>query len=1101
MSSIDAGEVRGARRVSAFSVILIMVVLMVVGAAMVPLLKVQYTPSERRGGFGVSFAWSGVSARVVESEVTSKLEGVLNSIEGVESIDADSWKGGGRVYLRFKKGTRMDAARFEVATAVRQIYDKLPAGVSYPYIDMSRGGAQTREIMTYTINADLPPYMIVKWAEENLSPALSRVAGVDGVQLTGATPMEWVVTFDANLTARAGITAQDIASAFRGYFRDETVGSSSVGGEVRTIRLAGAGDLDLENIPIKSVGGRMYHLRDVATAQYRETPPTSYFRINGLNAIYMNLAAADGINTMEVAAEVRRTLAALEPTLPQNYTLNLVSDSSEVLRDELNTILFRSVLSLVILLAFVWVVSRSGRYLALIALSIVVNLLVAVIFYYLFGVEIELYSLAGITVSLGIVIDTSIVMIDHFSYYRDRRVFTSILGALLTTIAALLVIFFLPDEQKNNLVDFVWVIVINLSISALIAFLFIPSLLEKIPIKRKGVVRTRTRGRRRLVRFSRGYERFILWGRAHRWIFVVLLVFGFGIPLHLLPEKAGDDRTADDRFNKFYNKTIGGQWYQGHKNVFEMALGGSFRYFSKGYRPDMVFRQPEPRKRIDIQAGMPEGCSVHQLNDVMRAMENYLSRYPQIDMYQTSVRSYADGHISVTFKKEFENSGFPVMLRAEIDRQAASYGGANWRVWGVIKEGFSNYIGSGGWKSHGIRLSGYNYDMLYRYAGMLVDSLAVDRRVQEPGIFSDEYYTQPENEFFIRYDREQIARSGLNLGQYYGFLQGQLYEGTIGSVFDGHDVSRVVLASSEKDAFDRWHIENDMVAAGETSTRLADVGTITMTRSGNNIVRRNQEYRLEVGFNYTGAYELAARVVERSVETMNDRVLPIGYKAEPSRRGYWMTARDNWRMALLLVLVIAVIYSLCSVIFESLGKPFVILLLIPVGFIGLFLTFALGGFTFDQGGFAAMVMMCGIVVNAGIYIVNEYNIIRRGARGTGGNTDFDTHACEHSRAHAHGHSRAHETALRTFEDTESHGNISRGRSDVAVYVKAYNRKIIPTLLTIVSTVLGLVPFLFDGSGTVFWFAFAVGVMGSMLFSIVALVVYMPVFFPMELPRK
>jgi multidrug efflux pump subunit AcrB len=130
----------------------------------------------------------------------------------------------------------------------------------------------------------------------------------------------------------------------------------------------------------------------------------------------------------------------------------------------------------------------------------------------------------------------------------------------------------------------------------------------------------------------------------------------------------------------------------------------------------------------------------------------------------------------------------------------------------------------------------------------------------------------------------------------------------------------------------------------------------------------------------------------------------------------------------------------------------VILLLIPVGFIGLFLTFAIGKFTFDQGGFAAMVMMCGIVVNAGIYIVHEYNVIRR---------------------------------------------VRGGAAPAAVYVRAYNRKIIPTLLTIVSTVLGLIPFLFDGTDNVFWFAFAVGVMGSMLFSILALVIWLPVFFPFE----
>ncbi|MDR1671777.1 MAG: efflux RND transporter permease subunit [Alistipes sp.] len=1017
--SYTGGEIRGVRRISAFSVILIMVVLMVVGAAMMPLLKVQYTPSDRREGFSVSFGWPGVSARVVESEVTSKIEGVLNSIEGVTHITATSRKGGGRVWLGFKKGTRMDAARFEVATQIRQIYSKLPAGVSYPYIDMSLGGSSSRNIITYTINADLPPYLIVKWAEENLSPALSRIAGVESVNLSGATPFEWIVTFDANLARDAGITVDDIAAALGTSSREDIVGNFTDGDRMQTIRLTGDGGdaTDLENTPVKKVGDRIYHLRDIATVQYRESLPRSYFRINGLNTIYMTFGANEGINTIEVAGQIRESIARLTPTLPPNYTLHLAYDVSEVLRDEIDTILFRSVLSLIILLGFVWLVSRSLRYLALIALSIVVNLLVAVIFYYLFGVEIQLYSLAGITVSLGIIIDTSIVMIDHYSYYRNRRVFTSILGALLTTIAALLVIFFLPDQQKANLVDFVWVIVINLSISVVIAFMFIPSLLEKIPIRRRGVVRTRTTGRRRIARFSLRYERFIVWGRRprHRWIFIVLLLGGFA---------------------------------------------GSFWFFAKGYRPESFFRTPEPRKSIHINAGMPEGCSVHQLNDVMRAMENYLAQYDEIDTYQTSVNSYNSASITVNFKKEFENTSFPVMLFDELSRQAQSYGGANWYVRGVLPDQFfSNYIGSGGYKSHGIRLKGYNYDMLYRYATELVDSLSRDGRVSDPGIFSDNRYSTPENEFFITYDREKIARAGLDLGGYWRVLREQLFDQQVSYRFDGETTTPVVLTSSEKDAFDRWHIARDMVSVDDVATRLDDIGTVSIRRSGNDIMRENQEYRLVVGFNYIGAYELANRRVDRAVKMMNESVLPIGYKAERIDHGWRPDAKDNWRMAGLLALVIIIIYGLCAIIFESLIKPFVILLMIPVGFIGLFLTFAIGRFTFDQGGFAAMVMMCGIVVNAGIYIVHEYNVIHRARQGATGS--------------------------------------ATAASAVSGYVRAYNRKIVPTLLTIISTVLGLIPFLFDGTDNVFWFAFAVGVMGSMLFSILALVVWLPIFFPLK----
>ena len=128
-----------------------------------------------------------------------------------------------------------------------------------------------------------------------------------------------------------------------------------------------------------------------------------------------------------------------------------------------------------------------------------------------------------------------------------------------------------------------------------------------------------------------------------------------------------------------------------------------------------------------------------------------------------------------------------------------------------------------------------------------------------------------------------------------------------------------------------------------------------------------------------------------------------------------------------------------------------IVLLIPISFIGLFIAYPIFGVSFGQGGFAAMIMLCGITVNAGIYLTSEYRTI----------------------AGASGH-----TGLKT-------------------YIKAYNRKIIPTMLTILSTVLGLIPFLFDGRQSQFWFSFAVGVMSGMMFSVIAIVMVMPVFFPLE----
>lgn len=1037
---------KGFGRIPSFSVILLMVVAMVIGAAMLPLLKLQYNPSEERSAFTVFFTYPNVSARVVESEVTSKIEGALATIDGVSYTTSTSQKGGGRVAMFFKKGTNIETARFEVATQIRQIYDRLPEGVGYPWFNMTTSGGNVMDIMSYTINANMPPELIVRYAREKLNTPISKVEGVSAVKFSGATPFEWVIRFDPDRLRHAGLSPNDISSAFSDAFASNIVGNFEHEGENIMVRVRGVAPERLEDMPIGRVGERIMYLRDFASVTYEEVAPQSYYRINGLNTVNMYIEAEEGVNVVRVAQNVRKVVEECCKSFPHNYTMELTYDQSETITKEIRTIVFRSVLSLVILLLFVLVVSRSIKYLAVIALTIVANLFIAVIFYYVGGVEINLYSLAGLTVSLGIIIDTSIVMIDHYSYYRNRKVFTSILGALLTTIAALCIIFWLPDRQRMELEDFAWVIIINLAVSMLIALLFVPALLDKVNLHASGVITLGIGGRRRVAKFSELYLRIIEWCKRHKWILIVVLILGFGLPIHLLPTQLHPKNGKEEGFwISAYNKTIGSKWYGENRKYFEATLGGSFRLFSKGINVFNYYGDRTPSKSLNIRARMPEGCSVQQLNDVVREMENFLAGFDGIDIYRTRISSVDNANITVTFTKEAENTGFPYALRQQVDQKAASFGGASWSVWGVTEQGFSNEIGYNDYKSHVIRIKGYNYDDVYRYATQAIDSLKLNRRVSDIGIYADRNCAPSQNEFFLAYDKERVAHSGLNMGHYVNYLSGMLYDRSVGGIFDGQQTSNVRLVSSAVDSYDLWHIRHDLIDVDTVKSRLTDVGSIDKRRTGNNIVRTNQSYELYVGFDFVGPYELASRVCERTVKTLNEQILPMGYDAEVTR-SYWSMQEQKTQIKLLL-LIIALIFGICAILFESLIKPFIIILMIPIGFIGLFLSFSMFGVSFNQGGFAAMVMLAGLVVNAGIYIITEFDTIRSSSR----------------------------------------------QSDAKVYIKAYNRKIIPTLLTILSTVLGLIPFLFDGRENSFWFAFAVGVMGGMVLSIVALVIYLPVF--------
>ncbi len=989
---------------------------------------------------------------MIEQSVTSRIEGALSAITGSESVSSRSSKGSGRVTIRFRKGTEMAAARFEVASAIRNLYPKLPEEVSYPAISIATGGTRESDMLVYTIKADLPSRRIEEYVEAHMSTPLSQTEGVGKVSLSGVTPFEWVITFDPKAMEVNGISAADLAAAFRDYFRSDVIDLTTLphaDGTDRSIvlKLRNRASLNFGDIPIARRNGRIYHLRDFATARWCEAPPSTYFRINGLNTITLSIGCEASTNMLRVAENVKEEMQRLQAAFPPGISATLTYDASEYVSGELHKIYLRTLLCVAILMLFVYLVSRDFNYLLIIAVTLAVNILVAVVFYNLLNLDIHIYTLAGITVSLGIIIDSSIIMVDHYSYYRNRRVFVSILGALLTTIGALGIVWLLPEKQQANLTDFSLVIVINLVVSLIVALLFIPALLDKFPLKRSMTVSSVKR-RRLTVRVSRAYARFIGWGRRHRWLFIVALIWGFGIPTFLLPEKIEPEKgETPGRGTELYNKIMEGRFMTEHRSFLDKFLGSSLHLFHTATSRYNNFREPE-QKVLYVNAGMAEGCTVQQLNDVVRHMENYICQFDEVDMFRTRITSYDNARIEITFKPEYENSGFPSMLKQELTSAAINFGGATWRVWGIDDNSFNNNIVSS-YRSNQIRLRGYNYDQLAAYADRLIDSLSTNRRVSEPEIMDGDAWTLPHNEFTIRYDDERIAATGLDVSDYYTILNTMLYQSRLPSVYNGEELQQVILESGDRDRFDRWHIANAQVGIDSLRTKLSTVGTIEKHRTGISIRRSKQSYEILVGFDFIGSYELGKRLIERTVRQLNDEILPIGFRADSPSHNFGR--KEKQQQAWLILLVVAIIYTMCTILFESLRKPLVIILMIPISFIGVFLSFGWSDFIFDQGGFAAFVLLCGIVVNAGIYLINE-------------------------------------------EDTCA---AISGKRGIALYLKAFNHKIVPISLTILSTILGLAPFLYDGPEEVFWFAFAIAAISGTFFSVVALLIYLPIFLPMR----
>ena len=467
------------RTLSPFTLIVTFVCLSLVGLALVPLLPVKLSPSRTLPGLTVSFTMPGNSSRVIEAEVTSRLEAMLTRVKGVKNVLSTSDNGSGSITLEMDKHADMDATRFEVSTIVRQTWPQLPEGVSYPQIRTSRSDTKAdRPFMTYTLNAPATPILIQRYAEENIKPVLGQLKGVYKVDLTGATPMEWQLEYDNDQLQQLGISLNDIQQAISGHYEKEFLGICSIekgeGGKewIRLTRTATGKETEFvpQDIRLKTADGVLVGLDKLIRVVHIEAEPTSYYRINGLNSIYLNLTAEETANQLELSKQVKEKMAELEQRMPAGYEVHMGYDATEYIGKELDKIYFRTGLTILILLIFVALITWNLRYLFLIITSLTVNVAIAFIFYYLFGLEMQLYSLAGITISLNLVIDNTIVMTDHIRRKHNLEAFLSVLAATLTTVGALVIIFFLDDKIRLNLQDFAAVVIINLLVESEYSF-------------------------------------------------------------------------------------------------------------------------------------------------------------------------------------------------------------------------------------------------------------------------------------------------------------------------------------------------------------------------------------------------------------------------------------------------------------------------------------------------------------------------------------------------------------------------------------------------------------------------------------------------------
>jgi len=1022
---------------SSFKTFIVFIIFIVVGFFLAPKLSVKLESNKTLPSITVRYRWSSSSPQVLEKQVTSILEGSLYTLKGISKLNSKSSSGYGYITILFDKNIDIDTKRFEVSTIIRQVYKKLPKNVSYPTVEVNSPNKKNNYFLNYRVNAPNTSIEIKDVLNKSISNSLYGINGVDQVKFHGADKLEYTISYNYKQLKKLNLTEDYISRKLKQQFHKESVGEILYKKKERNAVVTSQKEINW-HIPITKLDDRLIYLNDITKIKKSIKEPTNYFRINGENAITISISAKENVNTILLAKNIENKINTLKKELPENYTLTKTYDATKYLKVELDKIYKRAIYTITILFIFIFFISRNVNYLIIVILSILANIGIAFIFYYFLNIEIQLYSLAGITISLGLIIDNTIVVVDHLKKQIKNNVLIPVLASTLTTIASLSVIYFLDDKYKINLIDFSLVIIINLGVSLAISLFLIPALIKRIPLKER-----KKKNYNLLVHIYKLYSIILLFLMHFRKTAIVLIILVFGIPFFMMPTKMDNDNF----FEKLYNKTIGSSIYtEKIRPYIDNCLGGSFRLFNQNVFQKSTYKNKQETK-LYIQATSDKGFKLEEINEVVISLENYLRQFNQIKYFISHVYQNNASTIEISFNKESSKSIFPRILKDLLIKETSEIGGFEWDIYGV-GDGFSigdsnrepvNFI---------VEAKGYNYADLNSWADSLSVLLKKNRRIRNITIKENSSrYSHPLYEYFLTLNKEELMLRKLNSSKIFRDLAPLAINKDIDTrvSIDGKYTSFSLKATDSK-KFNLWDIMNEPIGNYNNFIKLRLIASYDKKRQDENIYKKNQEYIRFIHFQYIGLRIAGENFIKKSLSSFKEK-LPLGYKFISNESQFGLS-NSGTNYSLFLILIGCIIYFICAILFESIKQPFIIISLIPISFIGVFLTFYLFDFNFDQGGLASFILLSGITVNASIFILNEFNVLKK-------------------------------------------QSINKNYFDL--YMISFKRKISPIILTIFSTIMGFIPFIINGEDEVFWFSLGVGTIGGLVFSLLGILFYLPLF--------
>ena len=924
---------------------MMMVALAVLGLASYQDLKVDQFPAVEFPVLTVTTLYPGAAPETVEREVTKKIEEAINTVQGIRHVESASQEGLSTIVIVFRLEVSTQLASQDVRGKVASIRGTLPREIEEPIVQRLDPGALP--VVSLAVNAGtLRPQAATDLAEKVIKRRLENVAGVGAVNLVGESTREIQVVVDRARLEAYHLALSDVTMALRRENVDAPAGPADRGATEALVRVAARGGsaADVAEIPVKQMGHAAILVRDVADVVDGIKEPENIALIDGRPTLALDVLKQAGANTVAVADGVRAAVERLATELPPGVTLQVVRDDSTFIRESLHdvytTLLIGGVLTVLIVFAFL----NSWRSTVITGLTLPISVISAFTAMRLFGFTVNVLTLMGLSLAIGMLIDDAIVVRENIvrhlqrgkSHHDAARDGTAEIGLAVMATTFTIVAVFVPVAFMGGMVgkffyEFGITVAAAVLVSLFVSFTLDP-MLSSVWVDPDIEGGARGRLGRVLHRFNEwfdglhgSYERLLAWSLRHRVLVLLMAGLAFFASLPIFAILGGD-------FMPDFNR---GEY----QIAFKAAPGATLR--ETGERAREVVRQLKAVPGVDYT-------------------------YTTAGAAGSSYRPPNEGSIYVKLK-EGDKKTFSEVLRE--GRNAAL------KVPGLTYGLFE--AGPFGQKPIQISVRGTDIDEMDRISRELVQAMDAIRGVTD--IETSLEKSKPELK--LRLDRGRASDFGIGAASLADTLRAAVTGEVVGVIEDekgdSHDV-RVRLRADQR------RIAEDLLAlnvATDTDDANGDKMLVPLRAlaraepgSGPSTIRRKdlqREVRVSANPDGRALGDISADIEEAAAKITLPPGYDIGFGGDAEELKDMMA---NMQRALLLAVVF--IYLILASQFGSFTQPLAIMLSLPLSLVGVALGLLATHDTLNIMSLIGLIMLMGLVTKNAILLVDFANQAR-----------------------------------------------------------------------------------------------------------------------------